>query len=159
MLPTSRFALRLLALVCIAALAVALISQHLFGMRPCAWCVLQRFILLVIAVISLLASAGRESGAWQRLGAFMIVLASASGVTAAWYQYRVAAVSFSCAQTFADRFMTESGLDGALPWLFGIQASCSDARVSLLGLEYALWGLACFLVCALLSAWVLLRKA
>ncbi|MFA7436778.1 disulfide bond formation protein B [Castellaniella sp.] len=156
---TSRFLLRIVALVCIAALAVALVSQHVFDMRPCAWCVLQRFILLVVAVVCLLASAGRASGLWQRLGALLALLSSAAGMAAAWYQYRVAAVSFSCAQTFADRFMTASGLDGALPWLFGIQASCSDARVSLLGIEYALWGLACFGFCALLSIWVLLRRA
>ena len=65
----------------------------------------------------------------------------------------------SCAQTFADRFISASGLDAALPWLFGIYASCMDARVDLLGVEYALWGLVVFAVCAALALAALRRSA
>ena len=43
--------LNLIALLCVAAVAVALVSQHVFGLRPCAWCVLQRLIYLAIAVV------------------------------------------------------------------------------------------------------------
>ena len=63
-------------------------------------------------------------------------------MVAAWYQYSVAAKMLSCDQTFADRFMTGIGLDGGVPWLFGIYATCMDAMVSVLGIEYALWSLA-----------------
>lgn len=52
----------------------------------------------------------------------------------------------SCDQTFADRFMTGIGLDGAVPWLFGIYATCMDAVVPVLGIEYALWSLALFVI-------------
>lgn len=156
---SSRPILRLIVLLCFLALAIALISQHGFGMAPCAWCVLQRLIVLAMGVVGLLASTGvRPHPVWQKVGAAIIAVLAISGVVAAWYQYRVAAVSFSCAQTFADKFMTQSGLDAGIPWLFGIQASCSDARVSLLGVEYALWGMLTFIVCGLLSAWVLLRR-
>jgi len=69
----------------------------------------------------------------------------------------VAAVQFSCEQTFADRFMSGSGLDAALPWLFGIYATCMDARVDLLGIEYTLWGLGLFAVITVLSVVALLK--
>ncbi|PAX93014.1 disulfide bond formation protein B, partial [Bordetella pertussis] len=49
------------------------------------------------------------------------------------HQYSVAAKMLSCDQTFADRFMSATGLDGALPWLFGIYATCMDATVAVLG--------------------------
>jgi disulfide bond formation protein DsbB len=149
--------LRLISLLCLSAVGFALISQYAFGMRPCAWCVLQRLILLAIAAVCGLASVGWGSILVRRIGAAMTVLLGISGAVAAWYQYSVAAQQFSCAQTFADRFMSGSGLDAALPWLFGIRASCMDARVTLLGVEYALWGLGIFVVCALLALGVLAR--
>jgi disulfide bond formation protein DsbB len=150
--------LRIIALLCLAAVGYAQISQHLFGMRPCAWCVLQRLILLAIAAVCGLADMGWGSALIRRIGAAAVVLLSACGVVAAWYQYSVAAQQFSCAQTFADRFISSSGLDAALPWVFGIYASCMDARVSLLGIEYALWGLMAFVVCAALALAVLVRS-
>ncbi|GAA0227247.1 disulfide bond formation protein B [Castellaniella daejeonensis] len=143
--------LRLVSLLCLAAVGFALISQHAFGMKPCAWCVLQRLILLAIAAVCGLAGMGWGPAIVRRGGAVAAAILAGCGIAAAWYQYSVAAQLFSCAQTFADRFITASGLDAALPWLFGIYASCNDARVSLLGVEYALWGLALFVVCAALT--------
>ncbi|WP_322999822.1 disulfide bond formation protein B [Castellaniella sp.] len=150
--------LRTTSLLCLAAVGFALISQHMFNMRPCAWCVLQRLILLAIAAVCGLASTGWGSALIRRLGAALGAVLGVCGIIAAWYQYSVASNAFSCAQTFADQFIAGSGLDAALPWLFGIYASCSDARVSLLGIEYALWGLMLFAVCTALCLWVLARK-
>jgi len=150
--------LKTASLLCLAAVGVALISQYGFGMRPCAWCVLQRLILLAIAAVCGLAATGWGSALARRAGAALGAILGICGMAAAWYQYAVASNAFSCAQTFADRFMSGSGLDAALPWLFGIYASCADARVSLLGIEYALWGLMLFALCALLCIWVLLAR-
>ena len=36
--------LGMIALVSLAAVAAALVSQHVFDMQPCPWCVLQRVI-------------------------------------------------------------------------------------------------------------------
>jgi disulfide bond formation protein DsbB len=147
--------LRTIAGLCLAAVGFALVSQHVFGMRPCAWCVLQRLILLAIAAVCGLAGTGWGHAAVRRIGAVLAAVLAVCGIAAGWYQYTVAANAFSCAQTFADRFISGSGLDAALPWLFGIYASCADARVSLLGIEYAVWGLILFVVCAALALWSL----
>lgn len=142
----------LIVFLSLGALGIALASQHFTGMRPCAWCVFQRVILIVI---SLAALVGLVAGRGCRLvaGASTILVAALGlgGIVAAWYQYSVAAVQFSCDQTFADRFMTGSGLDAAVPWLFGIYATCMDARVDLLGVEYALWALALFVIMSVLG--------
>ena len=147
--------LLLIAVVCFAAVGVALVSQHVFGMPPCAWCVLQRLIYLAIGVVAL---AGACAGAIARACAALCALLGVGGVAAAWYQYDVAAQMFSCDQTFADRFMSGSGLDGAIPWLFGIYATCMDAAVQVLGVEYVLWSLALFAVLVIAALWALLRR-
>lgn len=148
--------LRAISLLCLAAVGAALYSQHVLGMQPCAWCVLQRLILLAIAAACGLAATGWGSALVRRIGALLSIALALSGAVAAWHQYSVAALSFSCAQTFADRFVSGSGLDAALPWLFGIYATCMDARVSLFGIEYAIWGLITFTLCAALGIWALL---
>ncbi|MGB6007901.1 disulfide bond formation protein B [Castellaniella sp.] len=153
----SDYILRAVSLLCVAAVGVALISQYGFNMRPCAWCVLQRLILLAIAAVCGLAGTGWGSALARRAGAALGAALGVGGMAAAWYQYSVASNAFSCAQTFADRFISGSGLDAALPWLFGIYASCADARVSLLGIEYALWGLMLFAISTILCVWVLVR--
>jgi len=147
--------LLLIAVLCFAAVGVALVSQHVFDMPPCAWCVLQRLIYLAIGVVAL---AGACAGAIARACAALSAVLAVGGIAAAWYQYDVAAKMFSCDQTFADRFMSGSGLDGAIPWLFGIFATCMDATVEVLGVEYALWSLALFAVLAIVALRALLPR-
>ncbi|SOE49591.1 Periplasmic thiol:disulfide oxidoreductase DsbB, required for DsbA reoxidation [plant metagenome] len=154
----SRFLLGLVATLSLGAVGIALVSQYAFDMPPCAWCVMQRLIYLAIGglcLLGLLLPAGLARRALASLG----VLLAASGVLAAWYQFNVAAKLFSCDQTFADRFMTSIGLDAAVPWLFGIYASCMDAVVHVLGIEYAIWSLSLFVVLGLLLILAATRRA
>ncbi|MEB2401631.1 MAG: disulfide bond formation protein B [Alcaligenaceae bacterium] len=154
---TTNRILHVMAVLCVAAVAVALVSQHVFDMRPCAWCVLQRLVFLAIAAVCWLGVlAGRVAPGLRRFAGLLAALLGAGGMVAAWYQYSVAAQRFSCDMTFADRFMVASGLDAGVPWLFGIFASCLDARVELLGVEYALWGMGLF---ALLTVMALVAAA
>lgn len=144
--------LLLIFLLSSGALAIALFSQHVAGMRPCAWCVFQRLILILISLTALIGLViSRAPHLASRLASGVVTVLGLGGIAAAWYQYSVAAVQFSCDQTFADRFMTTSGLDASVPWLFGIYATCMDARVDLLGVEYALWALALFVILTLLG--------
>ena len=157
-MPSNRTTLRLIALASLGAVAIALVSQHIFDMRPCAWCVFQRLIFLAIALVAGLAGLGHSHGILQRAGGLATLLLGLGGVISAWYQYSVAAQMFSCDRTFADRFMVESGLDAGLPWLFGIYATCMDARINLFGVEYALWGLGLFALLALASGVVVMNR-
>lgn len=152
--------LNIIALLCVAAVALALLSQHVFDMPPCAWCVFQRLLFLAIAAVCWLALAlGKLWPGARRLGALLVVALSIGGVVAAWYQINVASQMFSCAQTFADQFMVSSGLDAALPWLFGIYATCAEARVNLLGIEYAWWSMALFVIVGIMGLTGLRRRA
>lgn len=130
----------------LSCLATALFAQHVLGMMPCAWCVFQRLILLSCLLFALLglASTTSRSNLPVYLGATLLLGSSLAGIAAAWHQYTVAAHAFSCAQTFADKTIQTLGLEQALPALFGIYATCADAQVKLLGLDFALWALLMF---------------
>lgn len=151
MLPYNFLSIATLSLV---GLAVALISQHGFDMRPCAWCVFQRLLLIAIFVWAVL---GQLSMRYQIkplrfLSRLLIILTAGGGIIAAWYQHTVASQLFSCDKSFADEVMTQSGLESGIPWLFGIYATCMDASVSLFGLSYALWALLFFVLIGLIAA-------
>ena len=136
------------AVVCVAALAIALTSQHVYDMQPCPWCVLQRLIFCAITLFALLGLVWRGAAGGRVAGTFALLLAFA-GIAAALWQQMVAAKSESCNLTLADRIVGATTLDHLLPDVFEARASCADAAVSLLGVPYAYWAAACFAVCAI----------
>ncbi len=150
--------LRLISVFSFGSVAIALVSQYVFDMQPCAWCVFQRLLYLLIGLLAFWLSYAKPTRVRIVLGSANIVAIAIMGLIAAWYQEKVAANLFSCAQTLADQIMTKSGLDSVAPWLFGIYASCMDARVKLLGVEYAWWSLAMFTLIGLLALVTLKRQ-
>jgi len=146
------------AAVSVAALAAALVSQHVYDMQPCPWCVLQRLVFCAIAVFALLGLVWRSAAGGRVAGTFALLLALA-GIAAALWQQLVAAKSQSCNLTLADRVVGATTLDRLLPDVFEARASCADAAVSLLGVPYAYWAAACFAVCAIALVRVLRLSA
>ncbi len=141
----------------LGAVGMALVSQHVFNMQPCPWCVLQRLIFLVIAVFGLLGLLLSRLAWGRRLAAGLSLLGAASGIAAALWLYFVASSSTSCNLTLADRIVSGLGLDALLPEVFEARASCADAAVNLFGLPYPLWALALFVVVAV-AALAALRR-
>lgn len=134
-----RGVLALVALLSLAAVGTALVSQHVFGMLPCPWCIFQRVLYLSIAGVALVG--------WS-LGARPVTLVAtlgvlglaAGGVASAVFQHQVAARDSSCAFTLADRFLNATGLESAVPWLFQVTATCMEAAsYRLLGLPFEIW--------------------
>jgi disulfide bond formation protein DsbB len=134
-----RGVLALIALVCIGAVAIGLVAQHGFDMKPCPWCIFQRVLYLAIALVALVgwATPARAASLLATLGVLAIAL---GGVAAALFQHQVAAKDSSCAFTLADRFLSLTGLETALPPLFQVTATCADAAAArLLGLPFEVW--------------------
>ncbi len=141
-----RDVLRLLggvALAGIAAVAVALVSQHVFGMEPCPWCVFQRLILLIIALVCLVALPWRGRAARVVAAGLGSVLALV-GMAAALWQHFVAARSDSCAVSLADRIVSGLHLDTLWPDVFFAGAGCADATANLLGVPFPFWSFGLF---------------
>lgn len=157
-MPLERNLLRLISILSLSSVAIALVSQYIFDMQPCAWCVFQRLLYLMIGFLALGLCFAKPTRVLFALGSASIVAIATMGITAAWYQEKVAANTFSCAQTLADQIMTRSGLDSAAPWLFGIYASCMDARVKLFGIEYAWWSFAMFTLIGMIALVVLKKR-
>ena len=148
----------LMALACFVSVALALVSQHRFGMEPCPWCVLQRIIFLVIGLLALLGALMSRWRAAQLALGLPALLLSLAGGAAALYQNRVAAKSASCALTLADRIISGLGLDRWQPEVFEVRASCADAAVDLLGLPFEFWSLMLFAVLGACAAWLMTRR-
>jgi len=144
----SKNILTAIAFVSFAAVGAALLSQHLLDMLPCAWCILQRMIFILIGVVAMLGAIV-PARPFRRLALIATLVLSALGIAAAWHQWTVAAAQFSCDQTLADRIVSGSGLDATMPWLFGIYATCMDAAVSILGFDFAVWSLLLYAVFAM----------
>jgi disulfide bond formation protein DsbB len=146
-----------MALLCALALGAALVTQHVFNMQPCPWCVLQRLIFVGIGVVTLLAALTPAPAA-QRVGSVLALLLGVAGVATALWHHFVAASAASCDLTLADRIMSATGLDMALPEVFAPFASCADAKVRLLGVPYEFYSLALFALLAAAAAWLLRRS-
>ena len=145
-----------IAAVAFTAVAAALVSQHVFDMQPCPWCVLQRLIFTTIALAALVGLAWRST-VGQRSIAVAVMLLGAAGIAAVLWQHFVAATSASCNLTLADRIMSASGLPGLLPEVFEARATCADAVANLLGVPYEFWGLALFVAIGAAAVGLLLR--
>jgi protein dithiol:quinone oxidoreductase len=147
------------ALACIAAVAAALTSQHVFDMQPCPWCVLQRLIFVAIALACGIGLAWR-SPLGRRVGAVLGMVLADAGVAAALWQHFKASASASCNLTLADKIVSRwLQLDQVLPGVFEARASCADAAVSLLGVPYDVWSLVLFALIGLALVPVILRPA
>jgi protein dithiol:quinone oxidoreductase len=127
----------------VSAVGAALVSQHVFDMQPCPWCVLQRVIFLAVSTAAVLGLLWR-SALGRRVAGGLIALLALCGVSAALWQHFVAASSASCDLTVAERIVAATGLDGRFPEVFAAYASCADAAVKLAGVPYEFWSLALF---------------
>jgi disulfide bond formation protein DsbB len=153
---TSRQCLLALAGLCIAGVIAALVGQHVFDMRPCPWCILQRMIFIVIALLCLVG-ASLSSSTVRRSTAGLAVVLSLLGAAAALYQHFVAAKSSSCNLTLADKIITATHVDALMPSMFEVTGSCADAVVSMLGVPFDFWSLGLFVVVLVLASRPLVR--
>lgn len=152
----SRHLLAAAAVLALAALGAALVSQHVFDMRPCPWCVLQRAEAAAIVLAVAMAWVWRTRTGLLVSAALVIALANLGLLSALW-QHFVAAASASCNLTLADRIVGALQLDSLLPDVFAATASCADAKVDLLGVPYEFWSLAVFVVLEALAVWAVMR--
>ena len=141
-----------IATLSLGAIGIALATQHLLGMEPCPWCILQRLIFAAIALAALL---GLILGRW--FAGLPVLSLSLAGIAAALWQHFVAAASDSCNLTLAEKIISGLGLDGSLPEIFQPRASCADAAVKLLGVPYEFWSLGLFLLTGALALRLLRR--
>lgn len=148
-----------MAVVSFAAVGVALVAQHQFGVKPCPWCVLQRGIFLLIGAFALLGWGVHARRALRQAALVVVLILCAAGLTAAVFQHEVASQNASCALGLADRIVTALNLEELWPSVFMITANCAEAAAyRLLGLPYEVWSGLLFAGLAALGVVVLGRR-
>ena len=146
------------ALLSLAALGAALVAQHGFDIRPCPWCVMQRGVFLLIAVVAGLGWLLQRVGVIRLLSLALTLLLGLAGMASAYYQHEVAAKLASCDMTLADRILMALDLEARWPSVFMVTASCSEASAyRLLGQPYEVWSGALFALLALAALLALKR--
>jgi protein dithiol:quinone oxidoreductase len=143
----------LIGVLALGAVGLAAIAQYAFDMQPCPWCVLQRLIYIVVGVLALLGAL--FSGMPRRSVVGLAFVGALCGIATALYQQLHAVNEASCDLSMAERLINWLQLDRLLPQLFIAYASCADAAVSVLGIPFAIWSCALYVILALLLAWTL----
>jgi protein dithiol:quinone oxidoreductase len=153
---------RVLALVsvgCVALLAFGLYLQHLKGLEPCPMCIVQRYALLLIAIVAGLTAISNKKGVLVS-GALLLVLLSGFGAFVAarqswlqWYPPEVA----SCGRDFYGMIETFP-LQRVVPMIFKGSGDCSKVDWTFLGGSIANWSFVCFVATGLIGLTLALRQ-
>lgn len=154
---------RVLALVsvsCIGLLAFGILYlQNVVGLVPCPMCIVQRYALILVAIVAGVAAA--TSGPKGRnIGVALIGLLAIGGAFVAarqsflqWYPPEI----LSCGRDFYG--MIESfPLKRAIPMIFKGSGDCTAVDWTLLKMSIANWSFLCFSGIAVLSVLLLLRR-
>ena len=160
---TDRAPRRVLLLICVGCLALlgfGLYLQHVVGLEPCPMCIVQRYALLLVAVIAGISSASGRRG-FQVGGIVLLLLAAGFGAFVAarqswlqWYPPEVA----TCGRDFYGMIETFP-LKRAIPMIFKGGGDCTAIDWTFLGGSIANWSFICFVVIAALGLALLVRRA
>lgn len=152
-----------LFVVCIGLLGCALYLQHVRGLDPCPWCVVQRLGFILIALIALVGALHRPGAAgtlvYSLLGLAAAVAGAAAGAYHVWLQSDPARAA-KCAGSPVERILDELALGRIVPPLLQYDGPCTLKPWSLLGLSIPEWSLAWFVLLALvfLALPILVRR-
>jgi disulfide bond formation protein DsbB len=148
-----------ISLLCLSLLAFGLYLQHGVGLEPCPMCIVQRYALLLLAVLSaLLAWPGQRLA--HAVGSLLGLLLCAFGAFVAarqsvlqWWPPEFA----SCSRDFYGMIETFP-LRRAIPMIFQGSGDCTAIDWTFLGLSIANWSFVAFVAMGLALLFGLLRR-
>ena len=153
---------RVLALVCtacIAMLAFGLYLQHVVGLEPCPMCIVQRYALVLVAVVAGITAFASRKGLLVTGAGLMALLSGLGAFVAArqsflqWYPPEIA----SCGRDLYGMIETFP-LKRAIPMIFKGSGDCTKIDWTFLGLSIANWSFLCFVVIGLLGLVLVVRQ-
>ena len=147
-----RRVLALVALACVALLAFGLYLQHVVGLEPCPMCIVQRYAMVLVALVAAVAAAAR-SRAVHLGGAGLVLLFSGFGAFVAarqsWIQWNPPEIA-SCGRDFYGMIETFP-LKRAIPMIFRGSGDCTKVDWTFLGASIANWSFVWFVFFAVLA--------
>jgi disulfide bond formation protein DsbB len=150
----------LVALACVGMLAFGLYLQHVVGLEPCPMCIVQRYALILVALVAGIAAFASGRGVHLASAGLMTLFAGFGGFVAArqswlqWYPPEIA----SCGRDFYGMIETFP-LKRAIPMIFRGSGDCTKIDWTFLGLSIANWSFLWFVFFALVGIVLLVRQA
>ena len=155
-----RRVLALTAVVCVALLAFGLYLQHVVGLEPCPMCIVQRYALVLVAIVAGLTALG-SNRSFLVAGSSLLLLLSGFGAFVAarqsflqWYPPEIS----SCGRDFYGMIETFP-LQRAIPMIFKGSGDCSKVDWTFLGGSIANWSFVCFAAIGLSALLLITRLA
>jgi protein dithiol:quinone oxidoreductase len=147
-----RMVLGLVAAASAAMLAFGLYLQHVVGLEPCPMCIVQRYALVLVAVVAGVTALASRKGLLVVGSGLMALLSGLGAFVAArqsflqWYPPEVA----SCGRDLYGMIETFP-LKRAIPMIFKGSGDCSKVDWTFLGGSIANWSFVCFAGIALIG--------
>ena len=152
---------RLLALVavgCVALLGFGLYLQHVVGLEPCPMCIVQRYALVLVAVVTGLTALASSRNVLIAGSSLLVLLAGFGAFVAArqsflqWYPPEV----LSCGRDFYG--MVEMfPMKRLIPMIFKGSGDCTKVDWTFLGGSIANWSFVCFILIGLTALTLISR--
>lgn len=149
----------LMCLACVGLLGFGLYLQHVVGLEPCPMCIVQRYAMTLIGVLSMLGVWVRRHRAQQGLLVLGVLMAGFGGFVAArqswlqWYPPNIV----SCGRDFYG--MIEAfPLQRTIPLIFRGSGDCTKIDWTFLGGSIANWTFLVFIGMAIWLVAVVWRK-
>ncbi len=143
---------------CVGLLAYGLYLQHVVGLEPCPMCIVQRYALVLVALLAGLSAAARAR-AVHFAGLLLMVLMAGFGAFVAarqsWLQWYPPEV-VSCGRDFYGMIETFP-LQRAIPMIFKGGGDCTKVDWTFLGGSIANWSFLCFVATVLVSLVLMAR--
>ena len=153
-----RRVLVLVAAACVAMLAFGLYLQHVVGLEPCPMCIVQRYALILVAVIAGFTAIARSPRVLAS-GSLLAFLMSGFGAFVAarqsWLQWYPPEI-VSCGRDFYGMIETFP-LKRAVPMIFKGSGDCTKVDWTFLGGSIANWSFLWFALFSVAFAVLLAR--
>lgn len=149
----------LLSTVCVGLLAFGLYLQHVVGLVPCPMCIVQRYALLLIAILAGLTGASGKRSVHLAGSVLLLVAAGFGAFVAArqsWLQWYPPEV-VTCGRDLYGMIETFP-LQRVIPMVFKGGGDCTVIDWTFLGGSIANWSFVCFVGIALVSLVTLVRR-
>jgi protein dithiol:quinone oxidoreductase len=156
--PRTFFAL--VCLACLGMLGFGQYLQHVVGLEPCPMCIVQRYAVILVAIIAGLTAVSGRTGI--HMGGAILLLPSAGfgayvAARQSWLQWYPPEV-VSCGRDFYGMIETFP-LQRAIPMIFKGSGDCSKVDWTFLGGSLANWSFVCFGAFTLLTAALIWQQA
>ncbi|MDH4482731.1 MAG: disulfide bond formation protein B [Rhodoferax sp.] len=149
-----------LSLGCVGLLAFGLYMQHVVGLEPCPMCIVQRYAMVLVALVAGLAATRSSRGALLTSSLVLLLIAGFGGFVAArqsWLQWYPPEV-LSCGRDLYGMIETFP-LQRVIPMVFKGSGDCAAVDWTFLGGSIANWSFLSFCAIALVALLMVLRTA